>query len=74
MLIEAICHRQRLAVVGHGKILETGRPRRLRHGLEVRATVGGVRVAVQVTSKIRMVDQARETGIVGGGDLTPVLP
>ena len=51
-LVEAVGHRQRLAVIGDRDVLEPGRPRRQRHRLGVGAAVGRRGVHVQVAAEV----------------------
>ena len=51
-LVEAVGHRERLAVIGDGDVLEPGVARRARHRLGVGAAVGRGRVHVEVAAQI----------------------
>ena len=73
-LVEAVGHRQRLAVVGDRQVLESGRARRAGHGLEIVLAVGDVGVAVQVAAKILARDEGGQRLLRGGFDLAAVLP
>ena len=73
-LVEAVGHREGLAVIGDRDVLEPGGPGRQRHRLGVGAAVGRGGVHVQVAAEILPLDQPRERPCLGGGNLPAVLP
>ena len=56
--VQAVGHRQRLAVIGDGDVLQAQFPRRFPQRPHVVAPVGFGAVHVQVATQIRAVDQA----------------
>ena len=73
-LVEAVGHRQRLAVIGDRQVFQSGRARRVGHGLEIVLAVGGVGVAVQIAAKVLTCDQGGQGLLRCGFDLAAVLP
>ena len=70
-LVEAVGHRERLAVIGDGDVLEPGVPRGPRHGLGVGAAVGGGRVHVQVAAEILPAESSRGSVRASAASISP---
>ncbi len=64
--VEAVGHRERLAVIGDRDVLESGVARGGRHRADVILAVGFRRVHVQIAAQIGALDQARQH-MKGGG-------
>ena len=69
MLVEAVRHRERLAVIGNGQVLQPRVARRHRHRLDVFAAVGFGRVRVNVAANVFERDEVRQRALFGGFDL-----
>ena len=72
-LVQAVGHRQRLAVIRDGDVLEAARARGRSHRRDVLLAVGLGRVHVQVAAQVRAVDQTWKLPGGGGVDLAPVF-
>ena len=72
--VEAVGHRQRLAVIGDGDVAVARGARRAGHRLDVGAPVGRGRVHVEIAAQVgSRVTQARQRALFGRLDLAAVL-
>ena len=72
-LVQAVGHRQRLAVVGDGDVLQAGVPRRRCHRSEIVFAVGLCGVHVQIAAQIRTFDETRKRARLRRLDLAAEL-
>ena len=73
MLVEAVRHRERLAVIGNRQVLQPGLARRERHRLDVFAAVGLGGVRVNVAADVLERDEVRQRAPLGRVDLAAPL-
>ena len=72
-LIEPVRHRQRLAVVGDGEILEARRVCGTCHRLDIGAAVSDVGMAVEIPPDVGAFQETRQTAVVCRRDLAAIL-
>ncbi len=73
MLVEAVRHRERLAVIGDRQVFQSCLSRRERHRLDVVAAVGFGRVGVDVAADVLEPDQLRQRAPFGRLELAAPL-
>ena len=69
--VEAVGHRERLAVVGDREVCEARRPRRARHRLQRRRGRRSRSCAVQVAAQVAALDQARQRARSAAASISP---